>query len=97
MTDDSFFSIWNQIVLCSQCPIYGDVDGVFGSIEKQILEANANKKITVRQYVLLQNANNEWRDIRARTSPAEEDGAEEEGVGQVSDLSRQDGRKKNLV
>ena len=82
MTDDVFYSIWNQIVLCSQCPIYGDVDGVFGSIEKQIREAYANKKITVRQYVLLFNAHNEWRDIcLAQQSRAEKDRTEEKSLG----------------
>ena len=82
MNDDAFYSIWNQIVLCSQCPIYGDVDGVFGSIEKQILEVYANKKITVRQFILLQNAHNEWRDIcLAQQSRAEKDGTEEKSAG----------------
>lgn len=79
MTDDAFFSIWNQIVLCSQCPIYGDVDGVFGSIKKQAMDAYDQKKLTVRQYILLMNVHNEWRDILAQQSRAEKDGTEEKG------------------
>lgn len=82
MTDDAFFSIWNQIVLCSQCPIYGDVDGVFDCIKKQITASYEQKKITVRQFILLQNANNEWRDIcLAQQSRAEKDGTEEKSAG----------------
>lgn len=81
MTDDVFFSIWNQIILCSQCPIYGDVDGVFGSMKKQITDAYEQKKLTVRQYILLMNAVNEWRDILAQQSPEEKDGTEEKSPG----------------
>ena len=82
MNDNVFFNLWNQLTLLSAFPIYGDPElTVFDQLEKQIHKAADESKITVRQYVLLLNGVNEWRDIRARTSPATEDGAEEKGIG----------------
>lgn len=63
---DIFIHIWNQLVLCTQFDVYGELDDFFKPILKQISEARDGRKITDRQFLVLINATREWSDILAK-------------------------------
>lgn len=63
---DTFIHIWNQLVLCTQFDVYGELDDFFQPILKQIAEARDERKITDRQFLVLINATREWGNILAQ-------------------------------
>lgn len=83
--DDTFWTIWNELVLCTQFTIYGDKKDIFDAIETQTLKAKEEQKITNRQFIILINAVKEWRDILGKSGGEEIDGEETESNLQISD------------
>lgn len=76
---DQFITIWNQLVLLTQFPVYtgAGIEECFDKLEKQTREAYAegDKSLSTLQMLSLMNSIQVWRDILAEQS-AETDGEE---------------------
>lgn len=76
---DQFITIWNQLVLLTQFPVYGDIQGCFDKLEKQVKDAyeDGHKEVSTLQMLALMNSIRVWRDILVEQS-TEADGEENE-------------------
>lgn len=79
---DQFITIWNQLVLLTQFPVYGDIRECFDKLEKQVkgIYEEGHKKLSTLQMLALMNSIRAWRDILVEQSA--ETGGEE---GEESD------------
>lgn len=67
---DQFITIWNQLVLLTQFPVYGDIRECFDKLEKQVKDAyeNGHKELSTLQMLALMNSIRAWRDILVEQS-----------------------------
>lgn len=88
--DECFQHIWNQLILVNQFEIYGDISAIFRQLEGQTVIGKAEGKLTNRQFLVLINAINEWRDILAKQSRAKGAGEDGQSASENADSGEQE-------
>lgn len=67
---DRFITIWSQLALLTQFPVYGDIRECFDKLEKQVKDAyeDGHKELSTLQTLSLMNSIRAWRDILVEQS-----------------------------